>query len=99
MAAFNESNALVGTGDPLPWLREFCDPDIELDLSRRAIDPDIYQGYEGFMRLGEQDANAWHESRFEVEDVIDAGESIVLFRTTRVSPSPASNSAFGLVMS
>jgi ketosteroid isomerase-like protein len=79
MAAFNESNTLVGAGDPLPWLREFCDPDFELDLSRRAIDPDTYHGYEGFRRLGEQDANAWHEARFEVDEVIDAGDSVVLF--------------------
>jgi ketosteroid isomerase-like protein len=79
MDAFNESNALVGTGDPLPWLREFCDADLELDLSRRAIDPDVYHGYEGFLRLGEQDRDAWQEARFEVEEVIDAGDRVVLF--------------------
>ena len=39
MDAFNRSNLAVSAVDPLPWLREFCDPDIELDLSRRGIDP------------------------------------------------------------
>jgi ketosteroid isomerase-like protein len=79
MDAFNQSNPLVGAGDPLPWLREFCDPHLELDLSRRGIDPEIYHGYEGFMRLGKQDHDAWQEARFEVEEIIDAGDSVVLF--------------------
>jgi ketosteroid isomerase-like protein len=79
MDAFNQSNVLLGIGDPLPWLREFCDPDLELDLSRRGIDPEIYRGYEGFLRLGEQDGDAWLEAHFEVEEIIDAGDSVVLF--------------------
>jgi ketosteroid isomerase-like protein len=82
MDAFNQWNILVGARDPLPWLREFCDPDLELDLSRRGIDPEIYHGYEGFARLGEQDRDAWHEARFEVEEVIDAGDRVVLFTHT-----------------
>jgi ketosteroid isomerase-like protein len=79
MEAFNQSNVLVGAGDPLPWLREFCDSHLELDLSRRGIDPGIYHGYEGFLRLGEQDGDVWREARFEVEEVIDAGDRVVLF--------------------
>jgi ketosteroid isomerase-like protein len=82
MDAFNQSNLLVGASDPLPWLREFCDPDLELDLSRRGIDPEIYYGYEGFLRLGEQDGDAWQEAHFEVEEIIDAGDEVVLFTYT-----------------
>jgi ketosteroid isomerase-like protein len=88
MEAFNESSALVGASDPLPWLREFCDSQLELDLSRRGIDPEIYHGYEGFLRLGEQDSAAWEEVSFEVQEIIDAGDSVVLFtRNTGLSKS------------
>jgi hypothetical protein len=39
MDAFNQSNALVGASDPLPWLREFCDYQVELDLSGEGSIP------------------------------------------------------------
>jgi ketosteroid isomerase-like protein len=79
MDAFNQSNVLVGGSDRLPWLREFCDPRLELDLSRRGVDPEIYHGYDGLTRLGEQDSDAWQEARFEVEEIIDAGDSVILY--------------------
>jgi ketosteroid isomerase-like protein len=88
MGAFNESNVLVGAGDPLPWLREFCDAGVELELSRRGIDPEIYHGYEGFLRLKAQDSDAWEWGRFDVDDVIDAGDSVVLLtRNTGIARS------------
>ena len=79
VAAFNEMNVLVGPDDPLPWLREFCDADVEIDLSRRWIDPDIYCGYEGFLRFRADYSDAWESARFDIEDVIDAGDRVVLF--------------------
>ena len=88
MDAFNRANVLVGGGEPLPWLRRFCDPALVVDLSRREIDPGIYQGYEGFFRLGGQDGEVWQEASFEPEEIIDAGESIALFtRNTGLSRS------------
>jgi ketosteroid isomerase-like protein len=54
-------------------------PRIELDLSRRGIDPEIYHGHEGFLRLRAQDAEAWQLSRSELEDAIDAGDRVVVF--------------------
>jgi ketosteroid isomerase-like protein len=79
MDAFNRSNLAVGAVDPFPWLREFCDPDIELDLSRREVDPEVYCGYEEFARRGAEVAEVWKELHMEVQEVIDAGESVVLF--------------------
>jgi ketosteroid isomerase-like protein len=78
IAAFNETNMLVGSGDALPWLREFCDADVEIDLSRRWIDPDIYQGYQDLLRFRAQYSDAWESARFDIEDVIDAGDRVVL---------------------
>jgi ketosteroid isomerase-like protein len=48
-------------------------------FSRRGIDGEIYHGYEGWWRFAEQAADAWQEFRWEAEEIIDAGESVVLF--------------------
>src|SRR3974390_99778 len=79
MGAFHGRMVRGGPGDPLPWLREFCDPDVELDLSRRGIDPGVYHGFAGFLRLRAQDSDVWQESRFQAEEVIDAGDHFLLF--------------------
>lgn len=77
--ALNQSNLMVGSGDALPTLREFCDPDVEWDFSRRGVDPEIYRGHEGWLRIAEQFGDAWQELRLEIEEIIDAGDDVVLF--------------------
>jgi ketosteroid isomerase-like protein len=77
--ALNRSDLMVGGGDPLPALREFCDPDVEWDFSRRAIDPEIYHGYDGWLRIARQFGDAWQALRLEVEEAIDAGDDVVIF--------------------
>src|SRR5271155_5110418 len=76
--AFNEVGFLLSS-DPFPTLREFCDPDVEWNFSRRGVDPEIYHGYDGWLRIAEQFRDAWREIRMEVEEIIDAGESVVVF--------------------
>jgi ketosteroid isomerase-like protein len=78
MDTFNRLGGFASS-DPLPFLREFCDPDVEWDFSRRGVDPEIYHGYEGWLRIAEQFRDAWQELRMEVEEIIDAGDSVVLF--------------------
>jgi ketosteroid isomerase-like protein len=77
--AANQSDLLVGRSDPLPWLREFCDPDVEWDFSQRGVDPEVYHGYQGWLRIAEQFGDAWQELRMEPEEIIDAGDRVVLF--------------------
>jgi ketosteroid isomerase-like protein len=77
--ALNQSDLMVGGSDPLPTLREFCDPDVEWDFSRRGVDPEIYHGYEGWLRIAEQFGDAWQELHLEIDEIIDAGENVVLF--------------------
>src|ERR1700686_458285 len=79
MDALNQSDLMVGRADPLPTLREFCDPAVEWDFSRRRIDPEIYHGYEGWLRIAEQFGDAWQELRMEIKEIIDAGDNVVLF--------------------
>jgi ketosteroid isomerase-like protein len=79
MEALNQLDLMVGRCDPLPTLREFCDPDVEWDFSRRRVDPEIYHGYAGWVRIAEQFGEAWHELRMDIEEIIDAGDHVVLF--------------------
>ncbi len=79
MDALNRSNLMVGGGDPLPTLREFCDPDVEWDFSQREIDPEVYHGYEGWSRIAQQFGDAWQELLMDIEEIIDAGNKVVLF--------------------
>ncbi len=72
-------NAVFAGADPLPWLRECCDPDVEWDLSRRGIDDEVYHGYEGLQRLLGHLREAWQEFRFERDELIDAGDSVAVF--------------------
>jgi ketosteroid isomerase-like protein len=76
--AFNEFY-LLKDSDPLPPLPEFFDPDVEYDLSRQGVDSEVYHGYDGSLRMREQYRAAWQEFRMEVEETIDAGDSVVLF--------------------
>ncbi len=77
--ALNQSNLMVGGSDALATLREFCDPDVEWDFSRRGVDPEIYHGHEGWLRIAEQFGDAWQELRLEIEEIVDAGDDVVLF--------------------
>jgi uncharacterized protein len=63
---------------------ELCDPDIEWDLSRRLIDPEIYSGREGVGEFFEQQREVWEEApRMEIDELIDAGEDVVAFVRVR----------------
>jgi ketosteroid isomerase-like protein len=79
MDSFNYSNFVLSGATPVPSLREFCDPDVEWDFSRRVIDGEIYHGYAGWMRFVERVRAACQEFRFGAEEIIDAGESVVVF--------------------
>jgi ketosteroid isomerase-like protein len=79
MDALSQFGGVVADSDPLPSLQEFFDPDVEWDLSQRGVDPEVYHGYDGWLRLAEQYRDAWQEFRMELEEVIDAGDSVVLF--------------------
>jgi uncharacterized protein len=56
---------------------EFLDPDVEFDLSRNILNPDVYRGYAGFERLVGVIEDVWDDFRFEVQELIDAGDRVV----------------------
>jgi uncharacterized protein len=56
---------------------EFLDPDVEFDMSRNILNPDVYRGYAGFERLVGVIEDVWDDFRFEIQELIDAGDSVV----------------------
>jgi ketosteroid isomerase-like protein len=59
-------------------------PDFELDLSRAiGIDRGIYNVAQ-FRRLTEQFAESWESVRYEADELIDAGEHVVMPFTNRL---------------
>ena len=61
---------------------EFYDPEIEWDASRGAdLVPDIagvYHGHEGVRTYWRNWLSAWSDLQFEIQDVVDAGDDVVL---------------------
>jgi ketosteroid isomerase-like protein len=57
--------------------REVLAPDIEIDLSRNVFNPVTDRGYEGIERLVGMVDDVWDDFRFEVEELIDAGDHVV----------------------
>lgn len=73
-------NAFFRDGrDPAEHLRTFFDPAVEIDLSRRQLDGDVYRGYDGATRFLEQLREPWEEFRIEPEELLEAGDSVVVF--------------------
>jgi ketosteroid isomerase-like protein len=61
---------------------EFYDPEIEWDASALAESmPDIggvFHGYEGVRTYWRNWLSAWSDLQFEIQDVVDAGDEVVL---------------------
>jgi ketosteroid isomerase-like protein len=61
---------------------EFLHPDIEWDSSRMAqLIPDIagvFHGHDGVRAFWRRWLSAWKDLQFEVQDILDAGDDVVL---------------------
>jgi ketosteroid isomerase-like protein len=58
-------------------MSEFLHPEVEFDLSRNVLNPDVYRGYEGVERLVGAIEDVWSDFRFEIQELIDAGDQVV----------------------
>jgi ketosteroid isomerase-like protein len=54
-------------------------PEVELDVSGRVLNPDIYTGIDGFMRFRREIAEAWTRFELEIEDLFESGSLVVAF--------------------
>jgi ketosteroid isomerase-like protein len=58
-------------------LEELADPDFEMDLTERVLNPATYHGAEGLLRfLGEID-ELWASMEIDVERVIERGDEVL----------------------
>jgi len=65
---------------------ELIDPDFEAETAPElSAEPDVYRGYEGIRRYFSSFEDVMEEIRFEPEEVIDAGDQVVVaFRLSAV---------------
>ena len=59
------------------FIEEIADPEVVLDLSRNALNPGVYRGYEGFLGLVKNVDDVWDKFNLEIEELIDGGASVV----------------------
>jgi ketosteroid isomerase-like protein len=58
-------------------LAELADPDLEMDLTERVLNPSTYRGAEGLLKfLGEID-ELWTSMKIEVERVVERGDELL----------------------
>jgi ketosteroid isomerase-like protein len=61
------------------------DPDVEVDLTDRLPDEEVMRGREAYRSFLESGFDIWAEFRVEVEELVDAGDAvIVMVRTVAV---------------
>jgi len=74
-------------GELEPRLLELFADDVLLDMSRRLLHPDIYQGRPGLVRLRREVPELWEGFLLTPERIMDAGESVMVIDTQRVQKS------------
>jgi ketosteroid isomerase-like protein len=68
----------AASGEQVPELLERFDPEVRIDMTRRVINPDTYEGHQGLQRLGEEVDEVWSEFRIHRERFIDAGDRVIV---------------------
>ncbi|MGH9917840.1 MAG: nuclear transport factor 2 family protein [Nitrososphaerales archaeon] len=68
-------------GEPQPRLFELLAPDVQLDLSRRIFNPEVYRGHDGLLRFRREMDEVWEEFSQTPEQIIDAGENVVVIES------------------
>jgi ketosteroid isomerase-like protein len=59
-------------------LREVADPEVQLDLSRRVLNPAVFEGYEGLRRSAAEVREVWANWWVEAERFVDAGDRVLV---------------------
>jgi ketosteroid isomerase-like protein len=51
---------------------------VEIDASERVLNPAVYTGIDGARRFRSETAEAWDDFRVEVEELLPAGDEVVV---------------------
>lgn len=65
----------------LSQLEDLCQPDIEMDWSRRLIDPIVTRGYDGLRGFFEEISGIFEEAVFEEEEVLEFEDKVLIVST------------------
>jgi ketosteroid isomerase-like protein len=77
--AYEAFNRAFQSGDLLPWIEGFFDPEVEWRLAADQPDADeAYRGHEGLKRLFDRWLEAWDEWALEPEEFIKADDAWVV---------------------
>jgi ketosteroid isomerase-like protein len=58
-------------------LRELADPDFELDVTDRVLNPDTYRGEEGLRRFLAEVDELWESMDMNVERLVERGDEVL----------------------
>jgi len=75
-------------GELEPRLFDLFAPEALLDMSRRPLNPDVYQGHPGLLRLRREVPEVWDGFLLAPERIMDAGESVMVIETQPVRTGP-----------
>jgi ketosteroid isomerase-like protein len=56
----------------------YFSPEVEIDASERILNPATYRGIDGARRFRDEIADTWGEFHVEIEDMLSAGDEIVV---------------------
>jgi uncharacterized protein len=59
-------------------IEDLCHPDIEMDWSRRLIDPVVTRGHEGLRQFFEEAMSIFEKASFEEEEILEFGDKVLV---------------------
>jgi ketosteroid isomerase-like protein len=68
-------------GDQSPRLLNLTAPQVQIDMSRRIFNPEVYEGHAGLHRLVRDVQEVWEGFSVTPERFVDAGERVVVIMT------------------
>jgi ketosteroid isomerase-like protein len=68
-------------GDQSPRLLNLTAPEVQIDMSRRIFNPEVYEGHAGLHRLVRDVQEVWEGFSVTPERFVDAGERVLVIMT------------------
>ena len=63
-------------------VEELVHPDVEIDMTIRQMNPEVYRGHEGLWRFADDISAEWEYGETEVHSLAERGDEVLLVRTT-----------------
>ena len=63
-------------------VEELVHPEVEIDMTVRVMNPEVYTGYEGLWRYAADITELWEYGETEVHRCIERGDEVLELRTT-----------------